>query len=320
MDYVWLVAGFILLVKGADYFVEGSAGIAKKYNVPGFIIGMTIVAMGTSAPECAVSVAAALKGNNGIAIGNVIGSNIFNLLVVVGICAAIKPIQVKDKILKGDFPFSIFVGILLMFLCYDKLIFGSNQKNTIGRIDGALMLIIFVAFLIYMVRSAMKAKSNGEVIEEEEIKELPLVKCIVYIILGAAAIVLGGDLVVDSAKGIAKDFGMTDTLIGLTIVAFGTSLPELVTSVVAARKGEVDMALGNVIGSNIFNILLVLGISSAIHPIVGVSMHNIYDLMILAVVSIMTWIFAKTGKRINRPEGAVMLLVYTGYIVYACMR
>lgn len=308
LDVVVLIVGFALLIKGADWFVDGSASVAKKLRVPTLIIGMTIVAMGTSAPECAVSIAASLKGSNSMAISNVIGSNFFNLLVVCGVCALFKTLPIKKSTLKMEFPFSILAGILLVVLGY----FGMS----IGHLDGAILLVIFVAFLIWMVLSAKKARDAAE---DEEIKTMPGWKCAVYILVGIAAIVVGGDFVVDSASDIAALFGLSQTLIGLTIVAFGTSLPELVTSIVAARKGEVDMALGNVIGSNLFNVLFVLGIAAAVSPMTMLA-ENVIDGILLAVVSIITLLFAIKSQNINRKEGAAMLVMYGAYIVYACVR
>lgn len=308
LDVLVLIVGFVLLIKGADWFVDGSASVAKKLRVPTLIIGMTIVAMGTSAPECAVSLAASLKGNNSMAISNVIGSNIFNLLVVCGVCALFKKLPIKKSTLKIEFPFSILTGILLVVLGY----FGMS----IGRLDGAILLVIFVAFLVWMVLAAKKARDAAG---EEEIKTMPAWKCAVCIVVGIAAIVVGGDFVVDAASGIAAAFGLSQTLIGLTIVAFGTSLPELVTSIVAARKGEVDMALGNVIGSNIFNVLFVLGLAAAVSPMTML-MENIIDGILLAAVSVITLFFAIKSQSINRGEGAAMLVMYGAYIVYVCVR
>lgn len=306
--YVWLIVGFILLIKGADFFVDGSASIAKKMRIPTMIIGMTIVAMGTSAPECAVSIAASLKGSNTMAISNVIGSNIFNLMVVCGVCALFAPLAVKTSTLKKEFPLSVLAAILLLGMGY----LGMN----INRLEGILLLAVFAGFLFWMVQSAKRAR---EASQEEEIETMSGWRCLIYILGGIAAIVLGGDLVVDSASAIAADFGLSPTLIGLTVVAFGTSLPELVTSVVAAKKGEADMALGNVIGSNIFNILLVLGIAGAVSPM-AVLMENLIDAIILIGMSILVWIFAWRKKGINRIEGGAMLAVYAGYMVYICMR
>lgn len=314
MNYVLLIIGFVLLIKGADFFVEGSASVARKLKVPSFIIGMTIVAMGTSAPECAVSVTASLKNSNALAISNVVGSNIFNLMVVCGVCALMVPLTIEMSTLKREFPFSILVGMLLLGL--------GALGMSVGHIDGVILLVIFALFLYVMVKDAMKHRKEAaqiEAAEEEEIKILPMYKCIFYILIGAVAIVGGGDLVVDSATAIAKQFGMSQTLIGLTIVACGTSLPELVTSFVAARKNEVDMALGNVIGSNIFNILLIIGIAATISPI-AVTMENIIDLVVMTAMSLLVYVFTFRDQKIGRIQGALMLLVYAGYIVYTCIR
>ena len=309
MDYIILIIGFVLLIKGADYFVEGSAAVAKKFKVPTFIIGMTIVAMGTSAPECAVSITASLKNSNELAISNVVGSNMFNLMVVCGLCALMVPLTIEVSTLKREFPFSIIVGILLLGF--------SAWSMSVSRVEGIILLVIFALFLYYMVRSGMKQKA--ELSEEEEIKDMPLYKSIFFILIGAVAIAGGGDLVVDSASNIAAHFGMSQTLIGLTIVACGTSLPELVTSVVAARKNEIDMALGNVIGSNIFNILLVIGVAASISPI-AVTTQNVIDSVAMTVMSLLVYVFSLKEKRIKKFHGVIMLLVYVGFIVYTCMR
>ncbi|MCI5492966.1 MAG: calcium/sodium antiporter, partial [Lachnospiraceae bacterium] len=291
--------------------------VAKKLKVPSLIIGMTIVAMGTSLPECAVSVTASITNNNALAVSNVVGSNIFNLMVVCGACALFAPLAVQVGTLKKEFPFSILVGVLLLVLGYIGM--------EVGHVDGVILLVLFAAFLFWMVQSAKKARAAGEALEIEEEEEaehladLPVWKCIVYIVLGAAAIAFGGDFVVDSASEIAADFGLSQNLIGLTIVALGTSLPELVTSIVAARKKEADMALGNVIGSNIFNVLFVLGIAATISPVAFI-MENVIDIVILTIMSVVVLIFAWSKKQIGRIEGIVMLLAYAGYMVYICMR
>ena len=310
MEYLFLAAGFILLIKGADFFVEGSSSVAKRLRVPSLIIGMTIVAMGTSLPECSVSISAALAGNTGVAVGNVIGSNIFNLMVVSGACALFCPLPVTKDILKREFPFSILVAGVLLGLGYVSM--------SLGHLDGVILLVIFVFFLLWMVRSAMKARQESGN-DEEEYKILPVWQCILYIVGGAVAIKYGGDFVVDSASKIAETFGMSQNLIGLTIVAFGTSLPELVTSLVAAKKNETEMALGNVIGSNIFNILMVLGVAAAISPMVF-DMENIIDIILLAGMSLLVLFFCWTKEKLVRWEGAVMLLIYAGYMVYICNR
>ena len=313
-----LVIGFVLLIKGADFFVEGSSSVAKKFNVPSLIIGMTIVAMGTSLPELAVSVTASMAGNNTLAVSNVSGSNIFNLMVVCGACALFAPLTIDKNTLLKEFPFSILCAGLLVVLGF----FGM----ALGRIDGVIFLVIFAAYLLWMIYSAKQARGTEDKLEteeeelvEEEIKILPMWKCILFIVGGMVAIKFGGDFVVDGASAIAAGFGLSQTLIGLTIVALGTSLPELVTSIVAAKKNEVDMALGNVIGSNIFNILLILGVAAAISPVTFL-MENIIDIVILIIMSVVVWGFAWTSKKINRTEGMIMLLMYAVYMVYICMR
>ena len=316
--YVLLVVGFVLLIKGADFFVEGSSGIAKKLKVPSLIIGLTIVAMGTSLPECAVSVAASISGNNALAVSNVVGSNIFNLMVVCGFCAVITPLAVGKRTLKQEFPFSVLMAALLLVLGYIGM--------SVGRIDGVILLIFFALFMFWMVRSALKARTAGittdaseEADEIERAKPIPVWLCLVYIVGGAAAIAFGGDLTVDAASRIAIDFGMSQNLVGLTIVSIGTSLPELVTSIVAARKNEVDMAVGNAIGSNIFNILMVLGIASAISPLQLIG-ENIIDIVVLVVFSIVVWFFGATKKEISRTEGIIMICLYLCYSAYIIMR
>ena len=315
-----LVIGFVLLIKGADYFVEGSSSVARRLKVPSLIIGMTIVAMGTSLPECAVSVTASLTGNNTLAVSNVVGSNIFNLMVVCGVCALFAPLTIKKDTLQKEFPLSIICAILLMFLGY----FGM----TLGHVEGVILLIIFVGYLLWMIQAARTARkkhmkerlmTEEEEFTEDDIDILPIWKCLVFIVGGMIAIKYGGDFVVDGASVIAAGLGLSQTLIGLTIVATGTSLPELVTSIVAARKNEVDMALGNVIGSNIFNILFVLGIAASISP-VAFLMENIIDIIILVIMSLIVMVFAWTSQTIKRNEGIFMLVVYAAYLVYICIR
>lgn len=312
-EMIWslviLVIGFVLLIKGADFFVEGSSSVAKRLRVPSIIIGLTIVAMGTSLPECAVSVTAALANNNALAVSNVVGSNIFNLMVVCGACALFAPLAVQKDTLKKEFPFSIICAIIMLVFGYLGM--------TIGRLDGVIMLLLFACFLGWMIKSALNARSNA--VEEEEITILPVWRCIVYIVGGAIAIKFGGDFVVDGASTIASKLGLSQNLIGLTVVALGTSLPELVTSIVAARKNEVDMALGNVIGSNIFNILLVIGVAAAISPIAFI-MENVFDIILLIAMSALVWIFAWTKQKIGRKEGIAMLVIYAAYLAYIIVR
>ena len=317
---VLLIIGFVFLVKGADAFVEGCSSIARRYHVPSLIIGMTIVAMGTSLPETAVSVTAAVTGNNALAVSNAVGSNIFNLMVVVGACTLFISVAVQINTLKIDFPISILCAVLLLIL--------GAAGMSLGHIDGVVFIILFLAFILYMIRSAQTSREKNVepgveeeeyLLEAEEIQEMSMGKSVIYILLGAVAIAVGSDWVVDGACTVAAAIGISQTLIGLTVVAFGTSLPELVTSIVAAKKGEVDMALGNVIGSNIFNILMVLGIAAAISPVAFLT-ENIIDIAVLIVFSVIGWIMAWTKRELNRKEGIIMLLLYAVYVVYICMR
>ena len=318
-----LAVGFAFLVKGADFFVEGSSSIAKKLKVPPIIIGLTIVAMGTSLPETAVSVTASLVQNNELAVSNVVGSNIFNLMFVIGVCSILTPIMVQKATVVRDIPLSLGCALFLLVLGISGL--GDKTGMTLGHADGVIFLIVFAGYIFTMVRSAMKARAAGQKVEIEGVeecdnmKELSYGKSILFLIVGAAAIAFGGDLTVDTASRIAIELGMSQTLVGLTIVSIGTSLPELVTSVVAARKNEVDMAVGNAVGSNIFNILMVLGISSAISP-VALIRENIIDIVLLMVFSIMVWIFAGTRKKIERKEGIIMVVVYLVYCAYIIAR
>ena len=308
---IGVIIGFVLLVKGADFFVEGSGSVAKKFNIPVFIIGMTIVAMGTSAPECAVSISASLRGINGMAISNVIGSNIFNLLVVCGVCALFQPLVIKKETLKKEFPFSVLVAVIIGVMGLAGMM--------VGHMDGIILVVIFALFLYWMVRSAKKSMQAGEDVEAEEIKDLPIWKCLVFIGGGLVAIVIGGQMVVNCSETIARGFGLSETLIGLTICSIGTSLPELVTSVVAARKNQAGMALGNVIGSNIFTILLVGGLASAISPI-AVNMNNLIDIVILVAVSLYIMILVWRKQLLTRAGGVSMLAIYAAYMVYICVR
>lgn len=290
---VLLLVGFILLIKGADFFVEGSSSVAKSLRIPSMIVGLTIVAMGTSLPELAVSVTASLAGNNALAVSNVIGSNIFNLMLVCGACALFAPLIVQKNTLKKEIPLSVVCVVLLLVLG----LFGME----IGRTDGVILLILFIGFLVWMVKSALKAHAESANLEESdnEYKIYPAWVCVIYIVGGAVAIKFGGDFVVDGASAVAMKAGLSQNLVGLTIVAMGTSLPEFVTSVVAARKNEVDMAFGNVIGSNIFNILFILGVTATISPVAFI-MENVIDSVILLIVSILVWVFAWSRLHIEK--------------------
>ena len=311
---VLLLIGFVFLVKGADAFVEGSSSIAKHFHVPSLIIGMTIVAMGTSLPETAVSVTASIAGSNALAVSNAVGSNIFNLMVVIGVCAVLTPVAVQKGTLKIDIPFSVVCALLLLVLGHDQMM--------LTRVNGLILLVLFVFFILYMIRSAQRSMNNEDTecaAEAAEMKVMSVPKRLIFIVIGSAGITIGSDGVVDGAKTIASAFGISENLIGLTIVAFGTSLPELMTSIVAARKNEVDMALGNAVGSNIFNILMVLGIASALSPISFIR-ENIIDIIILVGFSFIVWLMAWTRPRLDKLEGLAMILLYAGSVVYICTR
>lgn len=306
MMYILLLVGFVLLVKGADFFVEGSSSVAKILKVPSVIIGLTIVALGTSAPEAAVSITAGISGKNQLALSNIIGSNIFNLLFVIGICGLIKSFKSEKDIVKRDLPINLVASVIF-------LIFIVNRK--ISRLEGIISLILMVIYIVILIRKAIKDKVE----ETGEIKVLSPFKSAVFIIGGIAAIIFGGNLVVNNASKIATKFGMSDTLIGLTIVAIGTSLPELVTSIVASRKGESELALGNAVGSSIFNLLFILGISASLTPI-AVSTENLIDMFVLIFASLVVWIVSKSKGIVTKVEGAICVLMYLGYMVYAIIR
>ena len=310
---ILLVIGFVFLIKGADFFVEGASAVAKKLHVPALVIGMTIVAMGTSLPELSVSVTASIAGSNQLAIGNVVGSNIFNLMVVLGSCALFSALEVSDDTIKKDLPFSIICTVALMVM--------GLIGNSVGHIDGAILLVLFILFLSSMLRAAKKSRTTAAAIAEEdnEIVDIPTWLCIIYIIGGAVAIKYGGDWVVDSCTTLALKFGMSETLVGLTIVALGTSLPELVTSIVAAKKNELDMAIGNVVGSNIFNILLILGVAGAISPMTFLTVNAI-DTLILVAFSVIVGLMCLKKKNLNKANGIVMLLLYAVYLGYIILR
>jgi len=307
MMYILLLVGFVLLIKGADFFVEGSSSVAKLLKVPSVIIGLTIVAMGTSAPEAAVSITAGMAGSNAIALGNVIGSNIFNLLMVLGLCAVVNKVPVEKSFITRDYPMAIGASALL-------LIFGITG-GALSQMEGVIFLVLFAAFIVFMVYSALKNREEAE----EEIKVLSPLMSLIYIVGGLAAVVFGGDLVVDSATQIATAWGLSENFIALTIVAMGTSLPELVTSLVASRKGECGLAVGNVVGSNLFNILLVLGASCALTPI-AVSAESILDIAVSIGVHAVMLLFCATGKHINRKEGLAAVAIYFAYMASLFMR
>ncbi|MDB1954069.1 calcium/sodium antiporter [Clostridium tertium] len=317
MSYLILIIGFILLIKGADIFVDGAAKIAKKFGIPSIIVGLTIVSLGTSAPELSVSLIASFEGNNGITIGNVLGSNIFNTLMVLGVTAIIMPIVIKKNSVIKDYIINIVVSIVLLVLTFGRVLL--NKEAALTRISGIILLILCIIYTLYLIKSA-KSRKEEDSEEEEDIK---ILSCIIKIILGIIGIIAGGNLVVSSASDIAYSFGLSDKLVGLTIVAVGTSLPELVTTMIASIKGENDIAIGNVLGSNIFNILLILGVSSSINAI-PISSSLLIDILFLIVISIILGIFMFKGKKdklkLDKLEGLILVLLYIIYMIYIISR
>ena len=326
LPYIFLIGGFVLLVKGADVFVDGSSGIARFFKIPSLVIGLTIVAFGTSAPEAAVSITASITGQTGIAVGNISGSNIFNILVVLGICAMIKPISVQRSIMNRDY-LLMLIACVAFFVVSADIWLGSGT-NMVSRGDGIILALFFCIFMYMTIRSALKGRNEPTTLSDvphevpkEKKAEPPvkLPKSIIMAILGLAGVVIGGQLVVNGASDIAKSFCASETLIGVTVVAIGTSLPELVTSIMAARKGENDIAVGNVIGSNIFNILFIISAASIINPLT-LDMESLIDMIIMFAVTVMVYLFAVTKKKITRVEGGIMTAMYVAYTAYAIIR
>ncbi|MCR5421243.1 MAG: calcium/sodium antiporter [Lachnospiraceae bacterium] len=317
-----LIIGFAVLLKGADVFVDGSCGMARIFNVPGLVIGLTLVSMGTSAPELAISTVAAIQGSNEIALSNVIGSNIFNLLIVLGICSIIKPLPVAAVALKRDYPILLISTVMVFVIAvvfqgaYGSIgdIFVSEEVGIVSRKLGMLLLGVFVIYLIILFVTA-----RGEEEDVPQKDDYTIKKCIIMIVAGLIMIITGGQAVVYGARNIAAAMGLSETLIGLTVVAFGTSLPELMTSIVAAGKGETGLAVGNVLGSNIFNMLFILGISSSVHPII-VNGESAVDLVILIVISVIAYIFSFSKKKIGRFEGICMVFIYVADLIYVIRR
>ena len=307
IQVVLLLVGFLFLIKGSDFFVDGASSIASILRVPTIIVGLTIVAFGTSAPEAAVSITSSLTGSNAMAVSNVIGSNLFNMLVVIGVAALLSNLLMEKKVLQKDLPF--LVGITILFVVF--IFIGGDITN----IEGIILLAILIAYIFFLIRDARKS-SDSNVVEKPK---LSLPKSIIFMIVGLAGIVLGGDLVVDSASAIALALGMSETLVGLTIVAIGTSLPELVTSITALKKGENQLVIGNVIGSNIFNILFVLGASSAISAL-PVNRGMMIDVVFMLGVTILCFIFGKTQDKYDKKEGIILLLLFVAYMAFAIMR
>lgn len=307
LQVLLLLVGFLLLVKGADWFVEGAASVAKKMGIPQLIVGLTIVAMGTSMPEAAVSITAAINGNAGITVGNVVGSNIMNILIILGITSVITSVAIQKSTLYYEIPFMIGITVVMMIFGY------TDSKITF--FESVILCILFVAFLGYLFYMAKK----GSPTEEETAKDFPVWKCLLLMVIGGIMVVKGSDFAVDGASYIAKFFGMSDRFIGLTIVAFGTSLPELVTSITAAKKGNVGIAIGNIVGSNIFNILFVIGITGLICDVPFES-NFLIDTCVAIGAGIILWLGTIKHKELRRPCGILMLLCYAGYFAYLCVK
>ena len=307
LQIVLLIVGFVFLIKGSDFFVDGASSIASLLKIPTIIVGLTIVALGTSAPEAAVSITSSMTGSNAMAVSNVIGSNMFNLLMVIGLSALLNELLMDKTTLNKDLPF--LVTITLLFAAF--IIIGWD----ISTIEGIILLIIMIAYILYLIYTTRKSENSNEV----EKPKYSLTKSIIFIVIGVIGIILGGDLVVDSASAIAIALGMSETLVGLTIVAIGTSLPELVTSLTALKKGENELIIGNVIGSNIFNILFVLGASSAISAI-PLDSSMLIDVAFMVLVTIICFIFGKTQDKFDKKEGAILVSLFVIYMIFAILR
>ena len=307
IQVVLLLVGFVFLIKGSDFFVDGASSIAAILKIPTIIVGLTIVAFGTSAPEAAVSITSSLTGSNAMAVSNVIGSNLFNMLMVIGIAALLGDLLMEKSVLEKDLPF--LVGITLLLAAF--IVIGWN----ISTIEGIILLVILAAYIFYLIRSAGQSGATNYV----EKPKLTTPKSILFIIVGLAGIILGGDMVVNSASSIAMALGMSETLVGLTIVAIGTSLPELVTSITALRKGENQLVIGNVVGSNIFNILFVLGASSAISQI-PLDSSMLIDVLLMVGVTILCFIFGKTQEKYDKKEGIILVALFIAYMAFAIIR
>ena len=310
IDILKIIIGFVLLIKGADFFVEGASAVAAKLGVPELVIGLTIVAIGTSAPEAAVSISAALKGNNGISIGNVVGSNILNILLILGLTAVITTLTVKKSVIKVDIP--VMIASTIAMILWGML------GGELSKFTGVVFLVTLIVYMVYLVSYARRSGADDDA---EEVKDIKNWLIPIFILGGVAAIILGSNVAVEGASGIAKTFGVSDRVIGLTIVAFGTSLPELVTSVTAARKGHADIAIGNIVGSNLFNILFILGMTSLIIdlPYLSEGANFVIDGFVMLAAALLLYILVLPKKKLTRAGGIIMLLGYSGYFLYLLM-
>lgn len=318
LNIIMIIIGFDLLIKGADFLVDGASEIAKRFHIPEIVIGLTIVAIGTSMPELVVSVTSALEGHSDLAIGNVVGSNIANMFLILGVCSIIRPLVFKKETRLFEIPFTIFATIILFFLCING---SGEQINTITREEGIILLVFCILFIIYNLIMAKKGEDFDKEdrileIRTEENKKVPLWESLFGIVIGIVGLKIGGDLVVNNSVEIAKILGISEKLISLTIVAFSTSLPELITSIAATRKGETDMAIGNILGSQLFNILLIIGVSAALTPI---NYSKSYDsnIILLIVGSVVLGLFPFVGKKneMTRGNGIVFVLTYVVYLI-----
>ena len=325
INYILIIVGFAILMKGADFFVGSASKIAKRFGIPTIIIGLTIVSIGTSAPELSVSIISALKGSADIAAGNVIGSNIFNLLVVIGVAALIKPIKINESIVKEDYPIMVGTGILLLVIISLTKLLAEANVTAIPRVGGVILITTVIIYTLRLIKQANKIIFSDDLLsetktsEEDDNKSGNLIKEILIGLVGLVAVIWSGDLVVNNAVIVAKSLGMSDTLVGLTVIAIGTSLPELATSITAALKGESDIAVGNVVGSNIFNVILILGATSLITPIVFAT-KIVFDLMLYLIIALVVFIIIKKTKAVNKLLASSMILTYIGYTVMAIIR
>lgn len=312
INVILLVVGFVMLIKGADVFVDGASSLAGNFKISKMVIGLTIVAFGTSAPEFAVSIKSLVSGSGDIVLGNVIGSNILNILLIIGVSSMFHFLNVKNNTVRKELPITILITTLLGVLLSDNLINGGVNEFT--RSDGIVVLLFFAVFIYYLI-SMMRNKIN-----ESDEKYMPLFKAICFTIVGILAIIFGSNFVVDSASFLAKSFGVSEKMVALTVIALGTSLPELVTSITATRKGEYDIAIGNVVGSNIFNIGVVLGIPVTIFGGINNVAFNYIDIVVMIVSAILLFIFAANDRKITRKEGIIFLSLFIGYYTYVICR
>lgn len=306
MNIIYIVFGILMVLWGAGKLTDGATSIAAKMKIPPMIIGLTVVAMGTSMPEFFVSFVSALKGTSDLAVGNVVGSNIFNTMLIVGTTALVTPMVIAKSTVKKDIPFAVLASAMLLPMAID---------GSISRIDAAVLFAVFIAFMLYTVRSAKKEKDNDN---EDEVKEMPVWRAVAFFVLGLACLIVGSNLFVDGATAVASLLGVSEAVIGLTVVAGGTSLPELATSVVAARKGQCAIAMGNVIGSNVFNILMILGITGMIHPMSIIGITRL-DFIVMQLSIILLWIFSFTKYTVARWEGGLLVALFLAYMAWLVM-